>query len=96
MILRNLITHGLVDLVQFSKNLVCVTVRLSYLPSNVCWYVLTNTDNHDILLIDKTTSYLYFQTKDLDRLRYFLEAKVAQSNNGIIISQRKITLDILK
>jgi len=38
----------------------------------------------------------HFQTKDLDKLIYFLGIDIAQSNNGIVISQRKYALDILE
>ena len=39
--------------------------------------------------------FSHFQTKDLGKLKYFLGLKVAQSNSGMVISQRKYTLDIL-
>ena len=38
----------------------------------------------------------HFQTKDLGSLEYFLGIKVAQSNEGIVVSQRKYALDILE
>ena len=37
-----------------------------------------------------------FQTKDLGKLGYFLWIELPQSNNGIIISQRKYALTILE
>ena len=38
----------------------------------------------------------HFQTKDLGSLKYFLGIEVAQSNEGIVVSQRKYALDILE
>ena len=40
--------------------------------------------------------FSHFQTKDLGCLKYFLGIEVAQSNEDIVISQRKYFLDILK
>ncbi|XP_068666547.1 uncharacterized mitochondrial protein AtMg00810-like [Aristolochia californica] len=37
-----------------------------------------------------------FQTRDLGLLKYFLEIEVLQSGHGIILSQRKFVLDLLK
>ena len=47
--------------------------------------------------IQKLKQHLFshFQTKDLGKLKYFLGIEVAQSNSGVVISQRKYTLDIL-
>jgi len=57
--------------------------------------VLTSSDDHGISQIKQHICH-HFQTKDLGKLIYFLETKVAQSNNGIIITQRKYALDILE
>jgi len=38
----------------------------------------------------------HFQTKDLGTLKYFQGIEVAQSKEGVVISQRKYALDILK
>ena len=37
-----------------------------------------------------------FEIKDLGFMRYFLGMKVAQLNNGIVVSQQKYILDLLK
>lgn len=37
-----------------------------------------------------------FEIKDLGQLRYFLGIQVAQSKSGIILSQQKYVLDLLK
>jgi len=57
--------------------------------------VITGSDQHGIT---KLKQYLcrQFQTKDLGKLRYFLGIKVAQSKDGVVISQRKYALDILE
>ena len=40
--------------------------------------------------------FSYFQTKDLGKLKYFLNIKIAQSKSGMVMSQRKYVLDILE
>ena len=44
----------------------------------------------------KTHLHSYFQTKDLNRLKYFLGIEVAQSAHGVCISQKKYALNILE
>nr|KYP52091.1 hypothetical protein KK1_026001 [Cajanus cajan] len=56
--------------------------------------VLIGNDHHGISKIKHLCHH--FQTKDLSKLRYFLGIEVAQSKNGIVISQRKYALDILE
>ena len=56
--------------------------------------VITGTDLDGIQKL-KQHLFSYFQTKDLGKLKYFLGIEVAQSNSGVVISQRKYTLDIL-
>jgi len=43
-----------------------------------------------------TTTILKFQTKDLEHLRYFLGIEVAQSKDGLVISQRNYAPVILE
>ena len=38
----------------------------------------------------------HFRTKDLGKLKYFLEIEIAQSKFSVVMSLRKYTLDILK
>jgi len=56
--------------------------------------VLIGSDNHGISQLKHL--YHHFQTKDLGKLRYFLGIEVAQSNDGIVIYQRKYVMDILE
>ena len=57
--------------------------------------VITGSDHHGIIQIKQHLGH-HFQTKDLGKLRYFLGIEVAQSKDGIVISQRKYAMDILE
>ncbi|KAK2437071.1 putative mitochondrial protein [Trifolium repens] len=57
--------------------------------------VITGSDQQGILKLKQYLSN-QFQTKDLGKLRYFLGIEVAQSKDGIVISQRKYAMDILE
>ena len=70
---------------------------------NLCIYLVVYVDdivitgnNQDGISNLKQHLFQHFQTKDLGRLKYFLGIEVAQSNSGIVISQRKYALDILE
>ena len=56
--------------------------------------VITGNDQDGIQKL-KQHLFSHFQTKDLGKLKYFLGIEVAQSNSGVVISQRKYTLDVL-
>ena len=56
--------------------------------------VITGSDQDGIHKL-KQHLFSHFHTKDLRKLKYFLDIKVAQSNSGVVISQRKYTLNIL-
>ena len=56
---------------------------------------LTGSDPYGISQV-KQHICQHFQTKDHGKLGYFLGIEVAQSNTGIVISQRKYALDILE
>ena len=52
--------------------------------------------DQDVILQLKQHLFTHFQSKNLGRLKYFLGIKIAQSSNGVVISQRKYALDILE
>ena len=51
--------------------------------------------NEDEIKWSKGVSSIEFDVKDLGKLKYFLGIEVAQFKEGIVISQRKYTLDHL-
>ena len=57
--------------------------------------VITGSDEPGILQLKQHLSN-QFQTKDLGKLWYFLGIEVAQSKDGLVISQRKYAMDILE
>nr|KYP40128.1 Retrovirus-related Pol polyprotein from transposon TNT 1-94 [Cajanus cajan] len=68
-----------------------------------CVYLIVYVDDivitgNDVATISQLKKHLFshFQTKDLGHLKYFLGIEVAQSKEGIVISQRKYALDILE
>ncbi|XP_031101938.1 uncharacterized protein LOC116005841 [Ipomoea triloba] len=61
-------------------------------------YGVTHGARDDSEGINQLKKHLFqhFETKDLGKLKYFLGIEVAQSNQGIHVSQRKYVLDILE
>ena len=70
------------------------TGKCIYLIVYVDDIVITGSDRDGIQKL-KQHLFSHFQTKDLGKLKYFLGNEVAQSNSGVVISQRKYALDIL-
>ena len=74
------------------------SVFYHHTPTGQCIYLIVNVD--DIIItssdqdgIQKLKRHLFICT--LGKLKYFPGIEVAQSNSGVVISQKKYTLDIL-
>ena len=57
--------------------------------------VITGSDQDEIRKL-KQHLFSHFHTKDLGKLKYFLGIEIAQSNSGVVMSQREYVLDILE
>ena len=57
--------------------------------------VITGSDQDGIRKLNQHL-FNYLQTKDLLKFKYFLGIEIAQSNSGVVMSQRKYVLDILE
>nr|KYP53276.1 hypothetical protein KK1_024903 [Cajanus cajan] len=57
--------------------------------------VITRVDFNEINKL-KDSLATEFEIKDLESLKYFLGMEVARSKKGIVVSQRKYILDLLK
>ncbi|RVW40786.1 Retrovirus-related Pol polyprotein from transposon RE1 [Vitis vinifera] len=66
-----------------------------YLVVYVDDIVITGSDQNSIQKL-KQHLFTHFQTKDLGKLKYFLGIEIVQSSSGVVLSQRKYALDILK
>ena len=55
--------------------------------------VITGSDQNGIQKL-KQHLFSHFHTKDLGKLKYFMEIEIAQSNSDVVMSQRKYVFDI--
>ena len=69
--------------------------KLSILIVYVDDIILTGDDTEDMSIL-KHCLAKEFEIKDLGQLRYFLGMEVTRSTKGIVVSQRKYTLNLLK
>ncbi|KAL6325731.1 hypothetical protein AAG906_024549 [Vitis piasezkii] len=68
-----------------------ITILIVYVDD----IILTEDDENEMNRL-KTCLTAEFEIKDLGSLRYFLGIEVARSKKGIVVSQRKYILDLLK
>ena len=79
------------------------SVFYHHTSSRQCIYLIVYVDDiviigsdHDGIWKLKQHLFNHFQTKDLGKLKYFLGIEIAQSNSGVVMSQKKYVLDILE
>ena len=71
------------------------TEQCIYLIIYVHDTVITGSETKMAVRNSSITSSATFRQKTWGKLKYFLSIEIAQSNSGVVISQRKYTLDIL-
>ena len=84
--------QGQADHTMFSRH--SVNGKKSILIVHVDDMIIAGDDTQEINNL-KERLKAEFEIKDLGNLRYFLGIEVVRSKNGIFISQRKYTLDLL-
>lgn len=85
-------TQGQADHTLFIKSSgVKVAILIVYVDD-----IILTGDNLEEMSILKQKLATEFETKDLGQLRYFLGMELARSRKGIVVSQRKYVLDLLK
>lgn len=86
-------SQGQADHTLFTK--VSTKDKLSVLIVYVDDIILTGDDTDEMNRLKQCLAK-EFEIKDLGQLRYFLGMEIARSKEGIVVSQRKYTLDLLK
>ncbi|KAH9705125.1 Plant intracellular ras-group-related LRR protein 4 [Citrus sinensis] len=69
--------------------------KISLLIVYVDDIILSGNDEEELQKLKKQLAQ-EFEVKDIGNLKYFFEMGVARSRKGIVVSQRKFTLDLLK
>lgn len=90
---RSIKTQGQTDHTMFVK--FSAEGKVAILIVHVDDIILTGDDIIDMEKLKKNLA-IEFEIKDLRSLRYFLRMEVARSKKGIVVSQRKYILDLLK
>lgn len=90
---QNDFKQSLADHTLFSKH--NSTGKCTILSVYVDDIVITGDDLENIAQL-KSLLVAEFEVKDLGQLKYFLGMEVARSKNGISVSQRKYTIDLLR
>jgi len=85
-------THSNSDYSLFYRKNGCSLVFVAVYVDDI---ILTGTDIDEITSL-KVFLHDQFRIKDLGRLHYFLGLEILYRQDGILISQRKFTLDLLK
>ncbi|XP_038897912.1 uncharacterized mitochondrial protein AtMg00810-like [Benincasa hispida] len=86
-------SQGHLDHTMFTKKF--VSGKMAILIVYVDDIVISGDDASEIDILKRRMAE-EFEIKDLGRLRYFLGMEVTRSKEGISVSQRKYTLDLLK
>jgi len=81
-----------VDHTMFYKH---VKKRITILTVYVDDIIITGDDKNEIRMLNYYLAEL-FEVKNLGELKYFLGIEIARGPRGIVLSQRKYVLDLLK
>ena len=105
----NLLKLGLADLVMWvqefgmTRSTANHSVIYHHTSSGQCIYLIVYVDDivitgNDQYGIQRLKQHLFnhFQTKDMGKLKYFMEIEIVQSKSDVVMNQRKYALEILE